>query len=418
MNERVDDEATPDVDLPEPEPLPPLELRDGVPAVIDTRDGLDEAIARLAAGHGPVAVDAERAGGYRYSQRAYLVQFRREGSGTLLVDPIPFGDLRGVQRVLADVPWVVHAASQDLPCLREIGLEPAELFDTELAARLLGHPRVGLATLLETQLGVTVAKEHSAADWSTRPLPEPWLRYAALDVEVLLELRALLAEELDATGKTPWAEQEFAHVRQMPPAAARVDPWRRTSGLHQVRTRRGLAIVRELWVARDGVARRRDVAPGRVLPDPALVAAALAQPDGPQALAAVTGFTGRGARRHLDVWAAAVARGLALPEAELPATSLPHDGPPPPRAWPDRDPAAAARLTAARSALAALAEEHRMPVENLLSPDLVRRLCWTPPGAHDVAAVAAVLQAAGARRWQIELTGAALAGALDAVLAS
>ena len=151
--------------------------------------------------------------------------------------------------------WVLHAASQDLPCLADIGLTPPSLFDTELAGRLLGHPRVGLGAMCESVLGLALEKGHAAADWSTRPLPEDWLKYAALDVEVLVELRDALAAELEATGKTEWARQEFEHVASAPPPAPRVDPWRRTSGMHRVRKPRQLAIIRELWLARDEVAR-------------------------------------------------------------------------------------------------------------------------------------------------------------------
>ena len=145
----------------------------------------------IAAGEGPVAIDAERASGYRYGQRAYLVQVRREGAGTWLIDPVGCPDLTPLDEAIGAAEWILHAATQDLACLAEVGLRPRQLFDTELAARILGLPRVGLAAVVEHYLGLSLAKEHSAVDWSTRPLPEPWLRYAALDVEVLDELRNL-----------------------------------------------------------------------------------------------------------------------------------------------------------------------------------------------------------------------------------
>ena len=217
--------------------------------------------AALKAGTGPVAIDAERASGYRYSNRAYLIQLRRHGSGTALIDPIAFDSLAPLQEVLEGTEWILHAATQDLPCLTEIGLVPTALFDTELAGRLLGYPRVGLATLVETLLGFRMKKEHSAADWSTRPLPEAWLEYAALDVEVLVELRDRLAAELVETGKADWAQQEFDALRSFVPTP-RVEAWRRTSGLHRVRGRRALGAVRALWETRDELAERRDVTPG------------------------------------------------------------------------------------------------------------------------------------------------------------
>jgi ribonuclease D len=339
---------------------------------------------------------------------------RRRGSGSHLVDPIAVGDLGVLAEALEGTEWVLHAASQDLPCLREIGLEPVSLFDTELAGRLLGFPRVGLAALLEEVLGYSLAKEHSAADWSTRPLPEPWLRYAALDVELLVELRDALEERLRDTGKLAWALEEFEAVRTAPPSAPRVDPWRRTSGLHKVRKPRQLAVVRALWNRRDEVARRRDTSPGRVLPDSSLVVAALASVAGQRTdLATLPAYAGRGARRHLTEWQAALDSALALPDSELPPSSLPSDGPPPPRSWADRDPAAAERLSAARELVGSCADQLGLPVENLLSPDLLRRLCWTPPDPIDAGSVRAVLVAGGARSWQVEQLLPALATALS-----
>ncbi len=243
---------------------------------------------------------------------------------------------------------------------------------------------MGLAAVVAELLGVGLAKEHSAVDWSTRPLPAEWLRYAALDVEVLIELRAVMADRLAEAGKAEWAAQEFEAVRLTPPPAPRIEPWRRVSGLHAIRDARRLAVVRELWEARDRNARERDISPGRVLPDTAIVAAAQALPRSVEALTALPAFSGKGARRRITVWQAAIQRGLATPDADLPSVRGPKsDAPPPPRAWADRDPAAAARLTAAREAIAALSAEHTVPVENLLQPDLLRRLCWTPPDTLD-----------------------------------
>ena len=254
-----------------------LEPADGLPPVITSAEDLAAAVTRLAAGDGPVAVDAERASGYRYGQRAYLVQLRRAGAGTVLIDPIACPDLSALSAAIGDVEAVLHAASQDLPCLAEIGYQPRKLFDTELAGRLLGYPRVALGTMLEEVLGFRLAKEHSAADWSVRPLPAEMLKYAALDVEVLTELRDALAGQLDEQGKTEWARQEFAAIAAAPPPPPRADPWRRTSGIHKVRTRRALAVVRELWQTRDEIARDADQSPRRVLSDQAIIDAARAE---------------------------------------------------------------------------------------------------------------------------------------------
>src|SRR4029078_4964229 len=131
--------------------------------------------------------------------------------------------------------------------LAEVGTVPRRIFDTELAARLAAYPRVGLGAMVESVLGFSLEKGHAAVDWSTRPLPEPWLRYAALDVEVLVELRDALEAVLRDQGKLAWAQEEFAAIVAMPAPEPRVDPWRRTSGLHRVRGRRPVAAARPAW---------------------------------------------------------------------------------------------------------------------------------------------------------------------------
>jgi ribonuclease D len=375
--------------------------RDGVPLVIETQAGLERCAAAIAAGTGPAGVDAERASGFRYGQRAFLVQIRREGSGTWLIDPEPFGDLRIINDALRGVEWILHAASQDLPCLSELGMWPDKLFDTELAARLAGLPRVGLAAVIEQLLGFGLAKEHSAADWSTRPLPEPWLRYAALDVEVLTELREELIELLEADGKLEYAEQEFAAILSAGLAAPRVDPWRKTSGLHQIRDRSQLATVRELWLERDALAQKRDVAPGRLIPDSALVAAAKAMPTTVPQLLGTKGFHGRAAQREAPRWLRCIAAARAL--EDLPPLHLPTNAPPPPRVWADRDLAAAERLQTARPLLQEKADELKLPLENLLTPDYLRRVAWRPPADISEAAIAEELCELGARPWQVGL---------------
>jgi len=395
-----------------PEAVPLLEPRDGLPPLVTTAPALAEAVAALGAGGGPVAVDAERASGYRYGHRAFLVQLRRRGPGTVLIDPIACPDLSALDAALAGAEAVLHAASQDLPCLAELGYRPRQLFDTELAGRLLGYPRVGLGALVETVLGFRLEKGHAAADWSTRPLPTEWLRYAALDVEVLVELRDALADELAEQGKTEWARQEFAAVLAADPPPPRPDPWRRTSGIHRVHTRRGMAVVRELWLERDKIARRRDLSPGRVLPDAAIVEAARALP-GTGDLTELPGFRGRGARRHAPEWRRAVDRARAQAEPNLPGTASPlPEGPPPAHRWAERDPVAARRLAAVRTAVTAIAGEHSLPAENLLPPDVVRRLAWRPPDPPSPEAVGADLLEHGARPWQAELTAKPISRAL------
>jgi ribonuclease D len=364
----------------------------------------------VAAGEGPVALDAERASGYRYGQRAYLVQLRREGSGTWLVDPIAVPDLSPLAEAIGGAEWILHAATQDLPCLAELGLRPRQLFDTELAGRLLGLPRVGLAAVVEHYLGLRLAKEHSAVDWSTRPLPEPWLRYAALDVEVLVELRNLMGVDLARQGKGGWAREEFEALLEFTGPNQRVDPWRRTSGMHRVRHRRGAAVVRELWQARDALAMDRDISPGRLLPDAQLIELAMAAPT----KAADLPRGHRALQRYQRQWLDAVRRAQALPESELPPMTLRSDGPPPQRAWADRDPVAAERLADTRAALTEFATEHGVPVENVISPEPLRRVMWTPPQDRSTEGVAEALIALGCRRWQVEVVAPMAAAAFAA----
>ncbi|PYH00972.1 HRDC domain-containing protein [Arthrobacter stackebrandtii] len=384
--------------------------RDGIPAVVDTDPALRRCAAALAAGHGPAAVDTERASGFRYGQRAMLVQIRRDGAGTWLIDPEAFPDLKIIDQALDGVEWILHAASQDLPCLAGVGMWPDRLFDTELAARIAGLPRVGLGAVVESLLGYHLAKEHSAADWSTRPLPEPWLRYAALDVEVLVDLEEELLALLEDSGKLEYARQEFAHLVDSGVPAPRVDPWRRTSGSHTIRNRVQLAAVRDLWQTREKLAEHRDIAPGRLIPDSAIIAAAKGMPTTVPALLALPGFHGRSAKRDAPKWLHAIQ--TAKNTTDLPPLQLANNAPPPPRVWAERDPAAAARMATARPRLAALSEELNIPAENILTPDHLRRICWRPPAEPTEAAVSAALAELGARPWQIGLTAALLADSI------
>lgn len=398
----------------EPE-SPRLELREPLTPVINTPEALEAYCERVAAASGPVALDAERASGYRYSQRAYLVQVRRDGAGSAMIDPIAFDNLKLLDEAIGDAEWILHAASQDLGCLAEVGMHPKALFDTELAGRLLNLPRVGLAALVESQLGHSLAKAYSAADWSTRPLPEPWLRYAALDVEVLIELRNLLDAQLVEAGKREWATQEFEALLSFTGHKVRKEPWRRTSGIHKAHGRRALGIVRSVWEMRDSIAADRDITQGRILPDSAILDIAQNPPSELAELTTMKCMRNRGPRRFADKWLEAIARAQSLAEDELPTVGQRFDGPPPQRSWGDKDPVAAARLHACRDAVTRLADLHNVPAENLITPSTVRALTWQPPAEHTPAVVANILAAAGARPWQIDLVAAELAAGLDAI---
>ncbi|WAB85321.1 HRDC domain-containing protein [Microcella daejeonensis] len=379
------------------------------PFVIETREDYLDAVAALRAGHGPVAVDAERASGFRYSQRAYLIQVFRRGSGTFMFDPPAVGDFSELQEAIGGEEWVLHAASQDLPCLRELDLEPRSLFDTELGARLAGLPRVGLGAVVEETLGLHLAKEHSAADWSTRPLPASWLTYAALDVELLVDVRDAIAARLKGDGKAELAAEEFAAVLSRSAPEPKAEPWRRLSGLHTVRGQRALAVARELWLARDAYAREIDSAPGRLLPDASIIVAARSAATSKRELAALQGFHGRASRSQLDRWWAAIETGRTT--ADLPVLRSGEETIPPPRSWADRNPEADRRLKIAKPAVAAVGEARTIPLENLLTPDHLRRLAWNPPAEIDADSIAAALAELGARAWQIDATAQVIARA-------
>jgi ribonuclease D len=387
---------------------------DGVPKPVISSAQLDDLVGRMRGGSGPIALDAERASGYRYSQRAYLVQLRRAGVGTALIDPIATPALSRLGAAVGEAEWILHAANQDLPCLAELGLYPAALFDTELAGRLLGDERVALGTMVEQHLGVRLEKGHSAADWSTRPLPHDWLVYAALDVELLIDLRDVLADALRAAGKQEWAHQEFEAVRLARPTTPRAEPWRRTSGIHKLRDRRQLATVRAMWQARDVYAAQRDIAPGRILPDSAMIAAARAAPKRVTDLATLPVYGGPRQRRQLSRWFDALESARGLPDDQLPTitSSEPGDGIPAAARWRERDPQAAERLSACRAVVNAVAQEHTVLAQNLLASDVIRRLAWAPPRPADAASVRSRLAELGARPWQVELTADRLAAAL------
>ena len=397
----------PAIDVPAVE-TPQQSARAPVEVIAD-REAYLAAVDTIAAGTGPIAIDAERASGYRYSQRAYLIQIFRRGAGTFLFDPPAIGGFDELNAVVAPEEWILHAASQDLTCLREVGLNPTRLFDTELAARLAGLPRVGLGAVVEDLLGIHLAKEHSAADWSTRPLPQSWLVYAALDVELLVDLREALASVLERDQKLDIAAQEFASVLTRDFVIVRQEPWRRLSGVHAIRGGRNLAIARELWQSRDAYAREIDTAPGRLVPDSALVAAARMMPETKRDLAALKEFTGRASRSQIDRWWNAILAGIG--SDDLPVLRGTGDTMPPPRVWSDKNPEADKRLKAARAALTEVSTGMSIPVENLLTPESLRRVAWAPPEPTDRASIKAVLESLGARTWQLEATAQVVADA-------
>ncbi|MEN9608099.1 MAG: hypothetical protein RLZZ06_30 [Actinomycetota bacterium] len=378
---------------------------------LDTEDELAGAIASLKLGSGHLAIDAERASGFKYSSRAYLIQVHRAGTDVFLIDPIPLSDSeswREFAELCNSLPWILHAATQDLTCLREVGLNPIELIDTELGSRILGLPRVGLGAACEQLLGFRLAKEHSAADWSIRPLQNSWLNYAALDVDVLPELARVLLEQLEIAGKLEWAKQEFQSLLSFQPKPHNPDRWRSMTGLHEVKDQQKLAIARELWIARDELAVKLDVSPGRLVPDASIVSLVKSNVSTRSELASLSSFNGRASRTYLDTWWAAFSKGAST--KDLPPLKLPQTGIPNHRNWPNRFPEADDRLQALKPVMAELALELEVPAENLLQPDLMRRVAWEPE--EDIAMQ---LENLGARKWQIEAVAEPFSAALSAL---
>jgi ribonuclease D len=402
--------------------IPLLQPSAGTPEIIETEEAFRSALDQLAQGSGPFAVDAERASGFRYSARAYLIQIKRTNGGLHLIDPIPFGPghqlFSELNNLLNTDEVILHASTQDLPCLRELGINPIKLFDTELAGRIAGLPRVGLGPLLESLMGVLLAKEHSAADWSARPLPKDWLTYAALDVELLVELRNHMYKVLEDAKKLPWAHEEFASILKAPPTPPRVDPWRRTSGMHKIKRRDQLAVIKSLWLARDEIASQQDIAAGKLLNDSAIVELAIAVPTTKKEFEKCLRPLGLRARwlENLQLWLDSIATAVALPEDQWPTMRTSADTLPPIKLWRDKFPEKFAPLSHARAAIELIAEENQIPVENLITPEHVRRVCWKPPvgstSTLSVSQVESALSELGARQWQIDLVAPALAAAL------
>jgi ribonuclease D len=372
--------------------------------LVDSDQELKAFLKELLTTHYPVALDAERASGFRYGQRAYLLQIAIKGSKIFLIDPVaPFTASLWNEFIQAvgSHAWIIHAASQDLPCLTELNIKPTKILDTELAARLLGLPRVALGTLTEHYLQLRLAKEHSAVDWSERPLPANWLNYAALDVDVLFDLWEKVELDLVAQSKTAIAEAEFDYLLHPAPKVQKVDRWRSMTGLHEVKDQRDLTIAKHLWTAREELAIEKDVAPGRLIPDASIVAAVKEHPQSRSELASLKSFAGRASRTFIDTWWKAIEEGTstrALVEVRPKSTGIPNH-----RNWPQKFPKAHARLLASKELIANISAEQEIPLENILNPDALRAICFEPPEQLTIESISFSLREKYARQWQIDL---------------
>lgn len=381
--------------------------------LVDTDLKLKQLLAVLKKNSSPIAIDAERASGFRYGQKVYLIQIAIKGQAIYLIDPIANLDSNLLDELKSSInsfTWIIHAATQDLECLNEFGLVPKKLFDTELAGRLLGLPKVSLGTMCESLLGLSLAKEHSAVDWSSRPLPEEWLNYAALDVDVLDELWLKVKVELEKANKHYLAIEEFEFLTLPTTRTPKLERWRSTTGVHEIKDARQLTIVKWMWEAREELAKQKDVAPSRLIPDLSIIAAVKAMPKSKSELAELRSFSGRASRTYIDTWWDSFQKGSLthdLVELRPKAIGIPHH-----RNWPNKFPEANLRLTWAKKLLQELSLNTSIPVENLLTPDILKSICFEPNG-FDRTEISSDLEQRGARKWQIDLVSPILAEAFS-----
>ena len=373
--------------------------------LVETQTDFQTALNSLADAE-VVGVDAERASGFRYSMRAYLIQFATEDR-IFLIDPTQFtqSDMKRLSEVVSSKLWLLHSATQDLPCLAELGIVPTKLFDTELAARLIGVEKFGLSSIALELLGLEMAKEHSAADWSMRPLSGEMLIYAALDVDVMHELYTKLMDKLSDLSRMSWAEQEFQRLLSFKPKPQPTDAWRNLPGISKIKETRQLQIAAALYQARDRFASEKDIAPGRLIPDRSIMAAVNQLPLTKKELAGNKEFQGRASRSMLSEWWDAIesSTNLLVNEPEHDENHIPNH-----RSWERRFPEAHARLQLIRPLVAQKATELAVAIEILISPDSLRRVCFQPqPNVQNQ------LRELGVREWQIELVSEVIQAGLS-----
>ncbi|HEX2209434.1 MAG TPA: ribonuclease D [Longimicrobium sp.] len=345
-----------------------------------------------------LGVDTEAAGYHRYFDRLSLVQISTR-TRNYLIDPFPVGDLSGLGALFADetIEKIFHDADYDVRILdRDAGLRISGLFDTQIAAAFLGERQLGLGNIVEKYLGLKLPKEFQRADWAERPLSAGMMEYAATDTAHLPDLRDRLKEALEEKGRMHWAREEFLRreqTRWTEPEDGR-EAFMRIKGARDL-SPRGLAILRELHEWREGVARERDQATFRILGNQALLEMSASPPGGVGDLPKVTGLSeGMAQRRGREIMAA-IRRGLAVPEEELPRW------PRSPR-W-ERDLELEARVEALKDARTRVANELELDPGFLISRATLEEIGRTQPKTLEQ------LEAVpGVRRWQVEAAGEGL----------
>lgn len=350
-----------------------------------------------------LAVDTEAASFHRFIDRIYLIQISTRHD-TAIIDPLTVSDVAPLGAILADrdVEVVFHDADYDLRILdRDYQIHAARVFDTRIAAQLLGEKSIGLAALLEKYLEVKLDKKHQRADWSRRPLPAEMLDYAAQDTRHLPRLRDILRDKLVAAGRLAWAEEEFArleHIRWTP-LETNGDSYLRVKGARLL-SRRGLAVLRELVHWRDDVARELDRASFRVVGNEALLAVAGKTPKSREELKAIAGVPSRLVDTRGDEFLAALKRGADVPEKDLPKFPRGER-----RA---SDPAFESRVEKLKAARNAAAEKLDLDQGVLCPKGTMEAVARAMPKTLDeVAAVPEV------RKWQAEVLGKDFLAALN-----
>lgn len=343
-----------------------------------------------------LAADTEAAGYHRYHDRVCLLQLSTR-SNTFLVDTLTIDHLDPLAPIFADpaVETIFHDADYDLRLLsRDFGLRVRGLFDTKLAAQLLGEKAFGLGSLLEKYVGVTVEKKYQRADWAQRPLPPELIEYAAEDTRYLPRLRDELKARLEARGRLAWAEEEFGIEEQVrwEPAADEGEAYLRMKGTREL-TPRQLAALRELYAWREAEARERDRATFRVVSNDALLALAREMPATAAAMARVQGVPRSITERHGEELLAAIERARRLRDSELPVRPRGPGRPPP-------DPAFDALLERLKGARDLVADELEMDRGFLMPRSQLEEIGRARPRTlEDLAALP------GIRRWQVEALG-------------
>jgi ribonuclease D len=350
-----------------------------------------------------VALDTEAASFHRFRDRVYLIQVSSRQE-TAVVDPLAVTDLTPLGEILADpqIEIVFHDADYDLRLLaHEYGIRGTNLFDTRIAAQLLNEPGVGLAALLEKYFGIRLDKRYQRADWSARPLTPEMLDYAAADTRYLPELRDILNKQLRERGRLEWAEEEFSILSANPrtPVEAEEPPYLRLKGAKAL-GRRELAILRELVQWREELARRTDRAAFRILNNEPMLLMAKSPPRDLNALKAIRGIGPEQLERRGKDLLAAVERGLAIPESDLPRVDRPSRRPP--------DAAYEARLERLKAARNGLAERYQLAPGILCPNGTLEAIARINPNTLEQ-----MSEIREMRRWQLREFGAALLNALQ-----